>query len=109
VIETQGSESLYLVNRTPGKDLALAPLVLGDGDGAISGSEWEKDTLGSGQCVTAWKEGDAEEPDVDCATVGRKIKRSGSERFWGDDFNVYYNGALIGTCDKDKCSFRIPD
>jgi len=103
-------DSLHITNRTQSKALTLAPLRVGDGEGAIEGSEWGIDFLPPGACVSAWKDrGEREDADVDCDEVGRKLTREKSQRFWGKDFNVYYNGVLLGECNKNKCSFRIPD
>ncbi len=110
VIETRGEESLYVRNRLDSKVMPLAPLRLGDGESAIEGSEWRVDVLPPGACVTAWRDkGEREDPDIDCDEMGRKLTRKKGERFWGAKFNVYYNGVLLGDCNKDKCSFRIPD
>jgi len=111
VIRTQDGDSLFLINRTSDRAFPLAPLRLGDGDGAIQGSDWEVERLEPGVCVTVWKndDDDAKAPDVDCDIAGKKLKRKGSDRFWREDFNVYYNEALIAVCTEDRCSITIPE
>jgi hypothetical protein len=109
VVATRGEDSLFIVNQTPGRALPLALLQLGDGDGTIAGSEWGVGNLQPGTCVTAWKDGgNPESPNVRCTQVGADIIRDGPERFWKQDFNVYYNGALLGKCDGGTCTFTIP-
>lgn len=109
VVATHGEDSLFVINQTTDRALPLAPLQLGDGGGAISGSEWGVDALQPGSCVTAWKDGgNPESPNVSCARVGPDLTRDGPERFWKErSFNVYYNGALLGACGSESCTFTI--
>jgi hypothetical protein len=90
--------------------LPLALLRLGDEAGAITGTEWEVAQLEPEACVTAWKkEGNPKPPDVDCKEVGDPLIRSGSELFWKDDFDVYYDETLLGSCEKKEpvCRFTV--
>lgn len=106
-IMVQGEDSLFIVNGT-GTAFPLAPLRVGDGDGAIYGAMWGVETLEGGSCVTAWKDtGNPSAPNVSCNQVGTQVTRHGPDRFWKDSFNVYYNGAQVGTCSGDSCIIPV--
>jgi hypothetical protein len=108
-LRRRGEDSLFIINLTADYGLALAPLQLGDGRGAIIGTEWGLAMLDTGACVTAWKDGGhPRAPDVTCARVGEHLTRRGGERFWKDDYGVYYDGVLVDTCAADDCLVRIP-
>jgi serine/threonine protein kinase len=110
-IAKRGEESLFVLNLSP-RDFALAPLQLGDGTGQVSGADWGKPTLGNGECVTVWKDdGDPHPPErVMCKPIGEPLTRGKGDRFWKSTFDVYYDGSLIGTCEKDHkhCFVHIP-
>jgi serine/threonine protein kinase len=96
-----GADSLFLVN-VGDAPFPLAPLRLGDGDGAISGSDWEAGLLQRGSCVTAWQDEAATTPTtVTCVEVGGRLERSNGDRFWDEDFTVYYSNQPIGVCPQD--------
>jgi serine/threonine protein kinase len=93
-----GEDSLFLVNVGEAA-FPLAPLRLGDGSGAISGADWGADLLQRGSCVTAWQNQDAPTPaNVTCVEVGGRLQRSNGDRFWDEDFTVYYSNQPIGVC-----------
>lgn len=97
----RGQESLVVVNRSLNA-LPLASLQIGDGNGAIMGTEWNLATLQAGACVAAFQaRGNPKLPDVQCDPVGARVTRSGAARFWGQDFAVYYAGKRARTCKKD--------
>jgi serine/threonine protein kinase len=110
-IAKRGEESLFVLNLSP-VDLALSPLQLGDDAGQVSGADWGEPTLANGECVTVWKDdGDPHPPEsVLCKTVGERLTRGKGDRFWRSTFDVYYDGGLIGTCEKDRkhCFVHIP-
>ena len=110
-IVKNSEDSLFVVNLST-EPFPLAPLQLGDGLSAINGTEWELETLDNNACVSAWKaQGRPQAPDgLTCANVGQRLERGGGDRFWREDFNVYYNGALLGTCTaiEDECLISIP-
>lgn len=96
-----GEDSLFLVN-VGDAPFPLAPLRLGDGEGAISGADWETDLLQRGSCVTAWQDENAVTPaNVTCVEVGGRLERGGDGRFWNEDFTVYYSNQPIGICPQD--------
>ena len=104
----RGEDSLFVINQTASYGLPLAPLQLGDGRGAISGTEWGLEMLDAGACVAAWKDGGhPRAPDVDCTPVGEHLTRRGGERFWKNHYDVFYNGVLVETCSSDDCLVRI--
>jgi hypothetical protein len=75
------------------------------------GDEWGVDLLRPGQCVTVWKEeGKPKSPkEVDCEVVGERLERSGSEKFWDSDFEIYFNDISLGVCQKraQTCELRF--
>jgi serine/threonine protein kinase len=104
-------DSLFIVNQTA-TSFPLLPLRVGDGGGAIYGTEWGIVALEEGECVSAWKEeGKPKAPKgLDCEVVGEHLSRSGSDRFWNDPFKLYYAGEPVGTCpaSPDNCSVNVP-
>jgi len=110
-IAKRGDDGLFVVNLTA-EAFPLAPLRLGDDEGAIDGSEWGVATLDNGACVVAWKdEGDPQPPEgLTCSGVGAHLTRGRDDRFWRDDFHVFYGGGAIGTCEEEQtgCAFDIP-
>jgi hypothetical protein len=108
LIATHKEDSLFVVNQSA-QPFPLARLRLGDGEGAISGSEWEIDRLAPGACVAAWKDsGKPKTPDVTCSEVGVHLIRAGKARFWKSGFPVYFDGELVDICNPDACAIRIP-
>ncbi len=105
-IMTRGDDSLFIINSTAA--FPLAPLRVGDGDGAIYGAMWGVETLEGGSCVTAWKDtGNPTGPNVSCNQVGTRVTRHGPDRFWKSPFNIYYNGAQVGACSSETCMVSI--
>lgn len=111
LIVAQGEDSLFIVNRTE-KALPLAPLYLGNKEGAINGDAWGIEVLESGACVTLWKDGgQPKAPDkLECTQVGERLIRSGKDIFWKNPFNVSYNEFQVGTCvaRPKECPVSIP-
>jgi serine/threonine protein kinase len=111
LIAKRGEESLFVVNLTT-EAFPLAPLRLGDDEGAIDGPEWGIALLESGACVAVWKDdGDPRPPGgLTCNEVGERLTRRKSERFWKSAFNVHYEEELIGICEKEQknCLLNIP-
>jgi serine/threonine protein kinase len=95
LLASHKDDSLFIMNA--GKySFPLALLHLGDGAGALDGSEWALPVLAPGECVAVWKDdGKPKAPEIDCDLVGNEVKRQGSERFWQTDFNIYFNGVLV--------------
>jgi hypothetical protein len=106
------SDSLFVVNQGT-HQFPLASLDLENRYGGISGEEWEVDFLESGECVTLWKEeGKPKAPKgLECDEVGERLKLSGSKLFWTAQFEVYYHGEKIGTCQTFMvtCSIQFKD
>jgi tRNA A-37 threonylcarbamoyl transferase component Bud32 len=102
LLARHGDDSLFVVNRS-GRAMPLPPLWLTDGRAQANGQEWQVPSLESGACVTAWKDsGRPKAPDVTCTEVGEPIFRSGRDRFWRDDFEIYYDGHKVGDCPKNQ-------
>ncbi len=104
---TAREDSLFIMNHSS-EAFPLSRLRVGDGDGAILGSEWDLVSLPSGACVAVWKSsGNPVSPDIDCEPIGDRLTRSGNERFWKDSFNIYFDNTLITTC-RNRCEVTIP-
>ena len=91
----------------------LEPLRLGDGEFAVSGEDWDTQMLESNECVAVWKKkGNPRLPkELKCDLLDEDVpRRDREERFWEKTFDVYYNGRLTGTCEKEnkECSIGIP-
>jgi hypothetical protein len=75
------------------------------------GDEWGVDLLRPGQCVAVWKkEGKPKAPKgVKCEVVGGRLERSGSEKFWDSDFEIYFDDVSLGVCQKrsQSCELRF--
>jgi serine/threonine protein kinase len=112
IIARNKDDSLYIFNMGQ-DDLPLEFLQLGVGEGHIEGEEWQVDMLETGQCVTVWKEeGNPDPPkNIECDIVGERLKRSSPERFWKDEFKVFYKGELVGSCkpSKNTCELKFTD
>ena len=108
LIAKRGDDSLFVVNQSA-LAFPLAPLSLGDGSAAINGPDWEVNMLQPDECVTAWKDSGNPRPPrgVTCSEVGSRLTRDGPNRFWKDDFNVYYAGEQIAECTRDRCTITI--
>lgn len=105
-----GEDSLFLINRGAAP-MPLDGLQLGNPPGRVMGDEWGTQLLEPGECVTLWKDGgNPQSPEgVSCEQVGERLIRTGPERFWKSDFNVYYEGEFLTTCSggQASCSFVI--
>jgi cytoskeletal protein RodZ len=121
VVAKHGEDSLFVVNQTE-VPFPMTRLSLRKGKESINGEEWRVESLASGACVTAWKEeggGNRKDNDkkapqapegVTCNPVGERLTRKGKERFWKETFEVYFDQAQVGTCQKnqDICPITIP-
>ena len=107
LIAKRGEDSLFVVNQGS-RGIPLNALVLGEGEGRISGLEWDVPILMPGECVTAWKDnGKPKSPDVTCTEVGQRVTREKQERFWKSTFGIYFNGARVTNCDGNQCTIDI--
>jgi hypothetical protein len=112
LIAKRAEEGLFVVNWTT-EALPLAPLRLGDDEGAVTGTDWVVAMLEKDACVTIWKDkGEPRPPDgLTCNQVGENLtRRDKKEQFWKSSFNIYYNGQVVGACEKEQkeCVFNIP-
>lgn len=106
-IAKRGEDSLFVVNESA-RAFPLEALRLGDRDGAINGREWGIAMLEPGECVTAWRKGGKPQPpNISCTQVGKRLTRSGDQRFWTSAFNVYYLGEQAGNCADIQCTITI--
>jgi len=107
LIAKRGEDSLFVVNESA-RAFPLEALRLGDGEGAINGRDWGISTLESGECVTASRKGGRPQPpNISCTQVGKRLTRSGDQRFWTSAFKVYYLGEQIGNCVDAQCTITI--
>ncbi len=114
LIMVQKEDSLVIVNQGEAP-FPLASLHLeGKEDAILLGSEWELDALQPGECVYAIKDkGNPKLPEVECEEVGERLTHEKKERFWKDEFDIYFDGEFVDSCkgekEKDGCSVIIDD
>ncbi len=79
-------------------------LQLGKGNSALSGASWGVDNLNSGECVGAWKAGEAQQVPggINCHLVGNQRELKKKDLLGDGAFAVYYNGKQVGTCDRNQ-------
>ena len=108
VVVLQGEDSLVLVNGSE-QPFPMGPLRLGDGEGAINGSEWGIGSLSQNACVIAIKDGPpaVHLPQVNCDFSDRPVVRRKKDVFWNSGFNIYYNNQAVTTCREDRCPFEV--
>lgn len=108
LIATNKEDSLFVVNRS-GEAFSIDLLRLGQGNKVIEGTEWGLGQLAPGACVTAWKDGgNPRPPDVDCNQVGDRVTRRGPDRFWKNQFDVFFEGEQVGVCNpQELCLIEI--
>ena len=107
LIAKRGEDSLFVANESA-RAFPLEALRLGDGAGAINGREWGVYALEPGECVTAWRKGGKPQPpNISCTQVGKRLTRSGDQRFWTSAFKVYYLGEQAGNCVDAQCTITI--
>jgi hypothetical protein len=101
-------DSLFVVNQSA-DPFPLEGLQLGGGRGAVEGAEWGVALLAPGSCVTVWREmGNPRPPDVACEQVGERIERRGQDRFWQNEFSVFYESEEVAVCEGDgRCVVEI--
>jgi serine/threonine protein kinase len=112
LVARRADEGLFIINWTT-EALPLAPLRLGNDKGAVDGTEWGIAMLEKDVCVAVWKDkGEPKPPDgLICNQVGENLPRRDKEEvFWKSAFGVYYDGEMIGTCEKEqkKCIVHFP-
>jgi hypothetical protein len=118
VLASRGDDSLFVVNQGA-LPFPLGPLALGGGgeeddddeEASLEGSAWGVAILQPGECVTVWKEqGNPQPPDVSCNQVGERLEVGNRERFWRNDYAVFYNGERVGECRRNErqCVVTIP-
>jgi hypothetical protein len=101
-------DSLFVVNESA-EPFPLEGLLLGGERGAIEGTEWDVGSLAPGSCVTVWRNVEnSEPPDVECEEVGERIERRGQDRFWRNEFSVFYAGEEATVCEGNgRCVVEI--
>jgi serine/threonine protein kinase len=108
LVARNGSESVFIINGTQDTAFPLELLRIGDGAGAISGSEWGIEFLQPGECVTVWRTGgNPQAPNVSCTPVGTRLTRSEADRFHVLALAFYFDDRLIATCRQERCFVRI--
>jgi len=67
--------------------------------------------LSRGECVYAVKNEKTKLPEVECREVGERLAREKKERFWEEEFDIYFDGEFVDSCigekEKDGCSIVI--
>ncbi len=102
LIAMKKEDSLFMVNQS-GQPIPLELLWIGNNKGEVSGTEWGLNQLNPGECVTVWKDGGKPKaPDVECNEVGEVLTREGSQRFWKDAFDIFYDDEEVAQCDSSK-------
>jgi hypothetical protein len=101
-------DSLFVVNQSA-DPFPLEGLLLGGERGAIEGAEWEVAFLEPESCVTVWRNVEnSEPPDVECEQVGERIERRGQDRFWRNEYSVFYEGEEVAMCEGNgRCVVEI--
>jgi serine/threonine protein kinase len=111
LIVKQGEEGIWIINQTDAP-FQLAKLHLVNDKTSIEGSIWSIDQLQPNDCTTAWKDkGDPKLPDgITCNIVGEPVTFSKKDVFWNGEFQVSYDGELVGRCDKEmtQCLVHVP-
>ena len=79
----------------------------------VDGADWDVAALEKDACVSVWKNKDEPRlPDgLACNLVGVGLVRDEKkEQFCKSAFSVYYDGELVGVCEKEqaKCVFNVP-
>jgi serine/threonine protein kinase len=104
-------DSLVIVNQSEAP-FPLASLRLeGKDDAVLLGLEWGLENLQPGECVYAVKDNKSKLPEVECQEVGDRLPRENKERFWKHEFEIYFDGEFVKSCqgekEKDGCSVII--
>jgi len=112
--ETSASYQLLIVRAGDGNSIVvvnqsvyvfpLKGLQLGKGNVALSGADWGADILASGECVGAWKAGEAHNVPggSNCLLVGSQRELKKKDLLGDVAFLVYYDGKQVGKCDKNQ-------
>jgi predicted Ser/Thr protein kinase len=118
LLAMQGDDSLSVVNQGA-LPFPLEPLAFGGGGGddddedeeaTLEGTAWGVAMLQPGDCVTVWKEqGNPQPPNVSCNQVGERLEVNNRERFWRNEFAVFYDGERVGECggNQQQCTVTI--
>jgi hypothetical protein len=104
-----GQSGLVLINDT-GSTLPLSPLRLGEGDGAVQGTDWSIPELASGSCAAVWRDkGEVDAPEGECAQLAPPVVRDRRGRFWLHDFAIFYGEEHVASCPRsaDECPITI--
>ena len=84
-------------------------LTVGEGPNRVPGDDWDVRTLQPGRCVAVWEKG--RRPPVpeglECDWTGDDLRRTGTDRFWLETFNVFFDNQLIGVCEKEQAFCEI--
>jgi hypothetical protein len=105
-----GDNSLIILNA--GKnDIPLSTLQLGNTPSRVYGNDWGVASIKPGECVGVWKNSaQAKLPKgLVCNQVGVALERSGPQRFWNANFNIYYGDKFVGECSQtqQECQIQI--
>jgi len=110
IVRAGDGNSIVLLNQSADV-FPLTPLQLGKGNGALSGASWGVDNLAKGECVGAWKAGEAHSVPggLNCQLVGNQRELKKKDLLGDAAFLVYYDGKQVGQCDKnqDQCLIKF--
>ncbi|MGW8250092.1 MAG: serine/threonine protein kinase [Anaerolineales bacterium] len=107
-----GDKSIFVINQGPA-DIPLVQLKLGNPPSQVSGDQWKLAALKPGECVSVFnniKDAKENEPGaLQCTQVGEQIERKGKDRFWKNEFNIYFDGEYAGKCapNQKDCEIRV--
>lgn len=105
---SRNNDSLFIINE--GGEFPIVPLCLRNGADEVCGPDWNISTLGSGECVSIWRErGNPDAPDVSCIEVGQRLIRRPNHIVFRSAYEVYYAGRLITVCEPGRCAVLIPN
>jgi len=107
----RGSQSLFLVNISE-VGFPLERLRLGadpEDPRTLPGDDWDVRTLDPTECVAVWERGSRPPvPEgIECDRVGDNLRRTGDRRFWTEEFPIYFDNQLVGTCPKNQNTCEI--
>jgi hypothetical protein len=102
VIMTHKDESLVIANRSEGSFPLVELYLEGEDERTLSGAEWEIENLQPDQCVYAVKDkGKTKLPKIECQEVGERLPYEGRDRFWKEEFAIYFNGDKVDICEEE--------
>jgi len=110
IVRAGDGNSIAVVNQSVAA-FPLKGLQLGKGNSAILGADWGVNNLARGECVGAWKAGEAHNVPggLSCELVGSRRELKKKDLLGDTAFLVYYDGKQVGSCDKNQaqCSIRF--